>query len=64
MRDSTRIPRIISQLERCWLKAPDLRLGQLFENLKSWAGKDDLFWMEDDEFELLIQDFYNHFLKD
>lgn len=64
MRETARIPRMTAALERCWLKAPDLRLGQLFEDLKSFSGEKDLYYMEDDEFEELIQDFYATYLSD
>ncbi len=64
MRDISRISRVLASLERCWLKAPDMRLGQLFENLKTFSGKDDLFYIEDDEFEKLILEFYEAYLSD
>lgn len=64
MRDMTRIPRLMNILERCWLKVPDWRLGQLFENIKTFSGKEDLFYMEDDEIEELIQEFYKVYLSD
>lgn len=59
MRDISRIPRMIEELERLWIRFPDWRFGQLIENIKSFSGKEDLYYMEDDEFEKLIQDFYN-----
>lgn len=59
MRDISRIPRMIERLERLWIRFPDWRFGQLIENIKSFSGKEDLYYMEDDEFEKLIQDFYN-----
>ena len=51
-------------LERCWLKVPDWRLGQLFENIKTFSGKDDLFYMEDDDMTELIEFFYKEYLSD
>jgi len=64
MRDMNRIPRIMEMLERCWLKAPDMRAGQLIENIKSFSGVDDLFYMEDDSFETLLHEFYEVCLSD
>lgn len=64
MRDINRIPRIIAQLERCWLKAPDMRAGQLIENIRDFSGIDDLYYMEDDSFEVLLQEFYEMYLSD
>ena len=32
MRDSKRIPIILKEVEKLWLKYPDLRFGQLLEN--------------------------------
>ena len=59
MRDISRIPRMVESLERLWIKFPDWRIGQLIENIKSFSEKEDLYYMEDDEFEKLIQDFYD-----
>ena len=50
---------MIESLERLWIKLPDWRFGQLIENIKSFSEKEDLYYMEDDEFEKLIQDFYD-----
>lgn len=33
MRDPTRIPRILAKLATAWEASPDLRLGQLVENI-------------------------------
>lgn len=64
MRDISRIPRIIAQLEHCWLKAPDMRAGQLIENIRSFSGIDDLYYIEDDDFETLLDEFYEMYLSD
>ena len=58
MRDIARIPRTLEILEHYWLRVPDWRLGQLIENVKLFSGKEDLFFIEDDE---LIQLFENFF---
>lgn len=54
-RDSERIPRIMAALERLWLTYPDMRLGQLLDNLffMSDTGK-HLFYLEDEESEQAI----------
>ena len=33
MREKTRIPKILKQLENIWYEHPDLRLGQLINNV-------------------------------
>lgn len=58
MRDKSRIVRLISKLEGYWLRVPDWRFGQLIENLKEFSKKSDLYYMEDDEFEQLIDEFF------
>lgn len=52
MRDPERIGPIMRELEALWRAAPDLRLGQLLENVHSQAVNDgltraDLFDVED-----------------
>lgn len=59
MRNPDRIPYIISLIAQGWQKVPDLRIGQIFENLKSYSGKGDLFYIEDDEFIQLIIDYFD-----
>jgi uncharacterized protein YihD (DUF1040 family) len=59
MRNPDRIPYIVSLIAQGWQKTPDLRIGQIFENLKRYSGKDDLFYMEDDEFVRLIIDYFD-----
>lgn len=59
MRNPDRIPYIMSLIARGWQKVPDWRIAQVFENLKRYSGKDDLFYMEDDEFERLIIDYFD-----
>lgn len=58
MRDVSRIPRIISVLEDIWRRVPQWRLGQLIENIKAFSGKDDLFYVEDDEMENILKEFF------
>jgi len=53
MRDPSRIPRIIKKLEKVRKMHPDYRLGQLVSNLQG-PGFHDVFYMEDDEWEDLL----------
>lgn len=64
MRDRMRIPMMAQLLERYWLKVPDWRFGQLIENIKTFAGVDDLFFIEDDDFAQLLLDFFDTYTKD
>lgn len=59
MRDPNRIYKIMQLLTRGWSETPDWRFGQLIENLKRYSGKSDLFYMEDDEMEQLLKDFFD-----
>ena len=59
MRDPKRIHKILSLLEAGWYMCPDLRLGQIFENIKRYAGKEDLFYVEDEDFERMIKDYFD-----
>jgi hypothetical protein len=43
-RDPARIPMILAEVQRMWLKHPDLRLGQLILNV---ATENRLYNMED-----------------
>lgn len=59
MREPNRIPKLLKLLETGWSKVPDLRLGQIFENIKGYSGKADLFYLEDEDFEQLIKDYFD-----
>lgn len=56
MRDPARIPLILAKLEKAWLAAPDLRLGQLIDNILHRANCDHPFYIEDDKMEAAIDD--------
>ena len=58
MRNPNRIYEILNLLQRGWEKVPDLRFGQLIENLKRYIDVDDLFYIEDDE---LVEKIINFF---
>ena len=59
MRDIRRIERIIDKLRLYWMEVPDWRFGQLIENLKRYSGKYDLFYVEDDQFEQILDGFFS-----
>ena len=55
MRNPARIERIINKLRTVWQDSPDMRLGQLLDNLRALVDKNkfesrgvDMFFMEDD----------------
>lgn len=58
MRDIKRIDRILEILRCVWNQVPDWRLGQIIENIKLQYNIDDLFYIEDDEFENYIRDYF------
>lgn len=48
MRDPNRIDPILQAIGEYWKQHPDMRLGQLIENLAYMAGEtDDAFYVED-----------------
>lgn len=49
MRDPKRIAVLLRILEIGWKKVPDWRFGQLVENFKRYIGKEDLFYLEDED---------------
>ena len=59
MRNPNRIYEILNLLQRGWEKVPDLRFGQLIENLKRYINIDDLFYIEDDEMVEKIINFFD-----
>lgn len=50
MRNPERIPVIIEKFKEYWLLNPDLRFGQIVENMKHDFNC-DFFYVEDDKFE-------------
>lgn len=55
MRDPKRINRIINKLSIVWQNQPDLRLNQLIENIIKYNQyKGDIFYLEDDDFEIML----------
>ena len=59
MRNPDRIYKFLQTLTEAWSTSPDLRFGQIFENIKRYSGKSDLFYIEDEELEQLIIDFFD-----
>jgi hypothetical protein len=37
---------------------PDWRFGQLIENIKSFSGKSDLFYLEDEDFKKILKEYF------
>ena len=58
MRDIERIERITDKLRIYWMKVPDWRFGQLIENVKRYSRYEDLFYVEDDQFEQILDGFF------
>ena len=58
MRDIERIERITDKLKTYWMKVPDWRFGQLIENVKRYSRYEDLFYVEDDYFEQILDGFF------
>ena len=59
MRDPKRIPYMLDLLEEGWSQMPDIRFGQLIENLKRYTGKEDLFYIEDEQMVEYIKDYFD-----
>lgn len=59
MRDPKRIPYILELLEKGWSQMPDIRFGQLIENLKRYIGVHDLFYIEDEQMVEYIKDYFD-----
>ncbi|MCK9556326.1 hypothetical protein M0R19_08925 [Candidatus Pacearchaeota archaeon] len=57
MRDPKRINRILKELKNIWKELPDLRLGQLIQNLG------DVYYIEDDDLIKRLRKLY-HFDED
>ena len=61
MRDPKRIPKILDRLRIVWEKYPDLRLGQLIENVFPNTSYDFIsaYNLEDERFIGEIEDYYS-----
>ena len=56
MRDPERIRPFLETLEKCWMRVPDWRFGQLISNFQLQVNK-DLFYIEDDTMEKLLRSY-------
>lgn len=57
MRDINRIDRITEKLNKLWKQSTDLRLCQLISNVAYINGYcDDIFYIEDDKFEKILDE--------
>ena len=60
MRNPARIYPLLNKIGDIWVKNPDLRLGQLIECIKAGGNlHPDLFNIEDDQLEVLVDKFAN-----
>lgn len=59
MRNPNRIPYILSLIEKGWNKFPDMRFGQLIENLKRHMNREDIFYVEDETMANKIIDYFD-----
>lgn len=60
LRDPKRIPNIIMRLLKIWQKYPDMRLGQLIENVfpNTEMTRVTAYFLEDDDFIKVLEEFY------
>lgn len=54
MRDKNRISSILDKIEAVWINNPDMRLGQLLVNLAPPRLNNDIFYWEDTDLELAL----------
>ena len=59
MRDPNRIYEFIKVLTEGWANNPDLRFGQIIENIKRYSNKSDLFYLEDEDMLKIIKDYFD-----
>ena len=57
MRNPDRIDKVLKVIGENWKKVPDWRFMQLMCNLQRACG-DDMFYIEDDEFMKLIEEYF------
>lgn len=63
MRDPNRIPKYCNELQKIWKKVPDWRFGQLMMNFLSDIEPALAFYMEDEEFLKLLNDYIENWSK-
>lgn len=61
MRNKERIPKILERLQRIWEKNPDMRLGQLIENVFPNTPHDYIsgYYLEDEQYISTLEKFYS-----
>ena len=63
-RSPRRIARTLQIIKNYWLQVPDWRFGQLIENVKRFSGKEDLFYVEDQDLIYIFEDFFKAYQND
>ena len=61
MRDPERIDEILDLLKVYWKTYPDLRLGQLVDNISYIATGQQPYYVEDEDFRIAIKKMLNHY---
>lgn len=67
MRDPARIKKILNKLEEAWTMYPDLRFFQFMSYLLTYTNEpvtEDLFFLEEHDFEKLIDNFITYHGKE
>ena len=59
MRDPKRINPILQKFEKVWNQYPDIRFGQLVFNLLSNSKCKNMFYIEDTDFEIILDNIIN-----
>lgn len=62
MRNPERISKIIAKLQLLWEEIPDQRFCQLVSNITGRSTGQDIFYIEDEDFEKMIDKMYDRFL--
>ena len=58
MRNPKRIPEVLDEIKKTWARFPDLRLGQLIENVVGRSPQ-PLFYIEDEDLVKRMEKFSN-----
>ena len=61
MRDPNRIDKYCKRLAEVWKELPDWRLGQLMINFIDCRGGPLAFYMEDEDFMIMLEKFVKEF---
>ena len=63
MRNKNRINTILDKIEAIWINNHDIRLGQLLVNLAPPRLNNDIFYWEDTDLEVALDNEINRILK-